>query len=185
MKIGITGSLSSGKTSVAKILSKNKDMLFSADKIVRDLYLNNKFKKKIKKKFQIKKNDLKVEIKLKLLKKEICLKELGSIIHPFVRKKMREFYRKNKRKKIILFEIPLLIESKLMKFFDFIILVVAPKKNRLKRYLKNGGKKEMFHLLDKNQIPAQKKIKYCDFLVVNNKSKNILKKKVHDIINYV
>ena len=182
MKIGITGSLSSGKTSVAKILSKNKDMLFSADKIVRDLYLNNKFKKKIKKKFQIKKNDLKVEIKLKLLKKEISLKELGSIIHPFVRKKMREFYRKNKRKKIILFEIPLLIGSKLMKFFDFIILVVAPKKNRLKRYLKNGGKKEMFHLLDKNQIPAQKKIKHCDFLVVNNKSKNILKKKVHDII---
>ena len=136
MKIGITGSLSSGKTSVAKILSKNKDMLFSADKIVRDLYLNNKFKKKIKKKFQIKKNDLKVEIKLKLLKKEICLKELGSIIHPFVRKKMREFYRKNKRKKIILFEIPLLIESKLMKFFDFIILVVAPKKKQIEKIFK-------------------------------------------------
>ena len=72
-----------------------------------------------------------------------------------------------------------------MKFFDFIILVVAPKKNRLKRYLKSGGKKEMFHLLDKSQIAAQKKIRYCDFLIVNNKSKNILKKKVHDIIDYV
>ena len=45
-----------------------------------------------------------------------------------------------------------------MKFFDFIILVVAPKKNRLKRYLKSGGKKEMFYLLDKNQIPAKKKL---------------------------
>ena len=185
MKIGITGSLSSGKTSVAKILSKNKKILFSADKIVGNLYSDNKFKKKIKKKLNVKKNNIKDEIKLKLLKKEISLKELGSIIHPFVRKKMREFYRINKKKKIIFFEIPLLIESKLTKFFDFIILVVAPKKKRLKRYLKNGGKKEMFHLLDKNQLPAQKKIKHCDYLIVNNKSKNILKKKVYDIIDHV
>ena len=185
MKIGITGSLSSGKSSVAKILSKNKDILFSADKIVRNLYLNTQFKKKVKKKFKVKKNNIKEEIKLKLLKKEISLKELGLIIHPFVRKKMREFHKKNKNKEIILFEIPLLIESKLMKFFDFIILVVAPKKNRLKRYLKSGGKKEMFYLLDKNQISAKRKIKYCDYLIVNNKSKNILKNKVHDIIDNV
>ena len=95
MKIGITGSLSSGKTSVAKILSKNKNILFSADKIVGNLYSDNKFKKKIKKKLNVKKSNIKDEIKLKLLKKEISLKELGSIIHPFVRKKMREFYRKN------------------------------------------------------------------------------------------
>ena len=36
MKIGITGSLSSGKSSVAKILSKNNRLLFSADKVVKD-----------------------------------------------------------------------------------------------------------------------------------------------------
>ena len=46
MKIGITGSLSSGKSSVAKILSKNNRLLFSADKVVKDLYSNNEFKKK-------------------------------------------------------------------------------------------------------------------------------------------
>ena len=61
-------------------------------------------------------------------------------------------------------------------------MVLAPRKVRLKRYLKNGGKKKMFYLLDKNQISARKKIKYCDYLIVNNKSKNILKKKVNDII---
>ena len=108
--------------------------------------------------------------------------ELGELIHPFVRKKMREFSKKNKKKEITFFEIPLLIESNLISFFDFIILVVAPRKNRLYRYLKRGGKEEMFNLLDKNQIPPKKKIKHCDYLVVNNKSKNILKKKVHDII---
>ena len=39
MKIGITGSLSSGKSSVAKILSKNKKLLFSADKVVKEFIL--------------------------------------------------------------------------------------------------------------------------------------------------
>ncbi len=185
MKIGITGSLSSGKSSVANILSKNKNLLFSADKEVKDLYSNYQFKKKLKKKLKIKSQNIKQEIKSKLLKKEISLKELGSIIHPFIRRKMKQFYKKNKNKKIIFFEIPLLIESKLMNFFDYIILVVSPRKNRLKRYLKNGGKKNMFQLLDKNQIPAQKKVKYCDYLIVNNKSKKLLKKKVNDIINYV
>ena len=182
MKIGITGSLASGKSSVANILSKNKKLLFSADKVVKNLYSNNQFKTKIKKRFKIKNKNIKEEIKNKLLKKEISLNELGKIIHPFVRREMRTHKKKNRNKEIIFFEIHLLIESKLMKFFDFIILVLAPRKVRLKRYLKNGGKKKMFYLLDKNQISARKKIKYCDYLIVNNKSKNILKKKVNDII---
>ena len=118
------------------------------------------------------------------MKKEISLQELSTIVHPYVRKKMREFHNKNRNKKIIFFEIPLLIESKLMNFFDYIILVVAPRKKRLARYLKKGGKKNMFNLLDRNQISAKKKIKYCDYLIVNNKTKNILKKKVNDIIKY-
>ena len=182
MKIGITGSLSSGKSTVAKILSKKNDIFFSADKIVNNLYSNNQFKKKVKNKYKIKKENIKSEIKLKLLNKEIALNELGKLIHPFVRKKMKEFSKKNRKKEIIFFEIPLLIESNLMNFFDFIILVIAPRKKRLNRYIKSGGKREMFKLLDKNQISSKKKIKHCDYLIVNNKSKNILKKKVYDII---
>ncbi len=182
MKIGITGSLSSGKSSVAKILSKKNNLLFSADKIVKNLYSNNQFKKKVRKKFKIENKNIKNEIKFKLLSEELSLKELGKLIHHFVRKKMKEFSKKNRKKEIIFFEIPLLIESNLMNFFDFIILVVAPRKIRLDRYLKSGGKKEMFNLLDKNQISPKKKIKHCDYLIVNNKSKNILKQKLHDIV---
>ena len=42
----------------------------------------------------------------------------------------------------------------------------------------------MFKLLDSSQIPYKKKVKYCDYLIVNNKSKNFLKQKVNDIIHY-
>ena len=97
---------------------------------------------------------------------------------------MKIFYKKNVKRKILFFEIPLLVESKLINFFDYIILVAAPKKERLRRYLKKGGDKKMFKLLDSSQIPVTKKVKYCDYLIVNNKSKNFLKQKVNDIIHY-
>ena len=48
MRVGITGSLSSGKSSVAKILSKNKKLLFSADEAVKDLYFNKNFRNKVR-----------------------------------------------------------------------------------------------------------------------------------------
>ena len=44
-KIGITGSLASGKTTASKILSSKKGPLFSADKVVKKLYQNKNFKK--------------------------------------------------------------------------------------------------------------------------------------------
>ena len=91
MKIGITGSLSSGKSTVAKMLSKNKNILFSADEAVRKLYSNKVFKKKVRKKFNLKGENLKKEIKIKLLKKEISFKTLGKLIHPRVRIRMKKF----------------------------------------------------------------------------------------------
>lgn len=182
MRIGITGSLSSGKSSVAKILSNKKDIVFSADKVVKKFYTSKKFKKIISKKFKIKTNNIKQEIKKRLLNKKISLKELGKIIHPTVRKEMVAFSKKKQNKNVIIFEIPLLIESKLMNFFDAIILVIAPKKLRIKRYLKNGGDRSMFNLLDKNQMPQRKKSYYCDYLIVNNNSKKVLKKRITDII---
>ena len=62
MKIGITGSISSGKSTVSNLFLKNKNLIFSADKVVKDLYNSNDFKK-ISKKFKIRKDQIKKEIK--------------------------------------------------------------------------------------------------------------------------
>jgi dephospho-CoA kinase len=59
---------------------------------------------------------------------------------------------------------------------------MSSKKYRLQRYLKNGGSQKFFNFLDKKQLNQQKKTKYCDFIIVNNKSKKNLKKKVNDIM---
>ena len=57
IKIGITGSLASGKTTVSQILSNGRGPLFSADKVVNDLYKDKDFKKILSKKFNIKNNN--------------------------------------------------------------------------------------------------------------------------------
>ena len=73
IKIGITGSLASGKTTASQIISKNKGLLFSADNVVKKLYLKKNFKLLISKRFGIKpaskiKENLRKNLK-RLLKK--------------------------------------------------------------------------------------------------------------------
>jgi dephospho-CoA kinase len=56
-KIGITGSLASGKTTASKILSYKRGPLFCADSVVKQLYKNKNFKSKLSKKFKVKNNN--------------------------------------------------------------------------------------------------------------------------------
>lgn len=182
-KIGITGSLSSGKTTASKILSFKKGPLFSADEAVKKLYKSNSFKKVLYQKFKIQNSQkIKSELKKKILADEFFLNKLERIIHPLVRKKMNNFISIHKKKKYLFFEIPLLIESKLMKIFDIIIFIKSKKSTRLKRFKIKGGNEKLFKILNKKQLSDKKKIKYCNHVVVNEKKINILKKKLLDIM---
>ena len=96
---------------------------------------------------------------------------------------MRKFTAQNRNKKFLFYEIPLLVESKLMKYFNAIIFIKAKKQLRLKRFKSKGGDKKLFNLLNNKQMNDEKKIKFCDYTVVNQKNLNILKKKLLDIIN--
>ena len=72
-----------------------------------------------------------------------------------------------------------------MKNFDLIIFIKAKKSIRLKRFLLKGGNKKLFNLLNNKQLKDSKKIEYCDHVVVNEKNKSVLKKKLLDIFkNY-
>ena len=129
IKIGITGSIASGKTTASKILSYKRGPLFSADKVVKDLYKSKYFKSLIARRFKIKKNNqIKKSLKKLILENKKNIYKLEKIIHPLVRKKMRIFISQNRGKKFLFFEIPLLIESKLMKHFNIIIFIKTKKK---------------------------------------------------------
>ena len=183
IKIGITGSIASGKTTASKMLSFRRGPLFSADKVVKELYQNENFKSLIGKRFKIKNNhQIKKSLKNLILEDKKKINKLEQIIHPQVRKKMRNFTSQNKNKKLLFYEIPLLIESKLMKYFNAVIFIKAKKQLRLKRFQSEGGNKKLFYLLNNKQLSDTKKIKHCDYVVVNEKNLNILKKNLLAII---
>ena len=53
---------------------------------------------------------------------------------------------------------------------------------RIKRFKSKGGSEKLFRLLDKHQIKDNKKMKFCDHIIVNNKSLAVLKKNLLNII---
>ena len=182
-KIGITGSIASGKTTASKIISYKRGPVFSADDVVKKLYKQIKFQRLIKKSLKLELNkNFKQEIKKQIFKNETFLTKLEKIVHPLVRKKMNKFILQNKNKKLLFFEIPLLIESNLKRYFDVVIFIRSKEEIRLNRYRRNNGNEKLFKLLSKHQLKDKEKMKYCDFIVVNNKSLNVLKKKLLNII---
>ena len=179
--IGITGSIASGKTTVSNLMAGKKYPLFSADKTVFNLYKKKNFVKILNKKFKLnQKKNIKEQIKLVLKKNKKNLHKLETIIHPLVRKEMKIFLKK--KDKFLFLEIPLLIESKLKKYFDKVIFVDAKKKIRLKRYLKKDGKLKTFNLLDNRQLSSIFKKRVCDYTINNNFSLAILKKTVKNFM---
>ena len=96
---------------------------------------------------------------------------------------MKNFTARNRNKKLLFYEIPLLIESKLMKYFNVIVFIKAKKQLRSRRFQSKNGDKKLFNLLNNKQMNDVKKIKFCDHVVVNEKNLNILKKNLLVIIN--
>ena len=183
IKIGITGSIASGKTTASEILSNNRGPLFNADKVVKKLYIKKSFMRLVAKKLDLQSNkNFKKSLKNIILKKKGNLKKLEKIIHPIVRKEMFTFLKKHRNKKIVFFEIPLLIENSLQKYFDVIIFIKSNKNLRLKRYKSNRGNTKLFSLLNAHQLKDNKKIELSDHIVVNNKSLIVLKKNLLNII---
>ena len=76
----------------------------------------------------------------------------------------------------------MLIESKLMKNFDTIIFIKAKKSIRLKRFIKKGGDKRIFNILNDKQLSDVKKVMFSDIIVVNDGNLKILKRNLRDIM---
>jgi len=184
IKVGITGSLASGKSTVTRFIADHKYPVYSADKEVAKLYKDKKFILEVMKLFKLNsKKKIKKKVKELIIFNKINLKKIEKLIHPIIRKRMISFIKKNKQKKLLIFEIPLLIEGKMKKYFDITIFVQSKKSIRLSRYLAKNKDKKLFNFLDNKQIKQKIKSKLCDHVVNNNKSLKLLKNKIKDIIS--
>ena len=180
IKISLVGDIGSGKTFVSKLF---RAPCFFADVEVKRLYRSNrqcfiKLKKKFPqfiKTFPIKKNELSNTIK----NKSSNLKIISFIVHPFIRKKLNSFLKKNRGKKIVVLDIPLYLENKMYKRDDIIIFLKTKKKDvdlRLKKR-KNYNQK-LLNILRKSQLTLKQKKNKSNYVLVNNYNSAIMQRKV-------
>jgi len=187
IRLAVVGDIGSGKSYVAKQFGYP---VFNADDEVSKLYKKNrKCYTKLKKalpnyisSFPVKKSKLAKAI----ISNKNNLKKIIKIIHPEVRKKMNNFVKKNKNKKIIVLDIPLLIENKINNKSDIIIFVDAKKKEIKKRLKKRSNFNPIIvKKLKKFQLPIEIKKKKSDFIIKNNFRNNSVKKNVRVLIKKV
>ncbi len=187
IKIGILGGIGSGKSFISKQFGYP---VFDADKQVTKIYKSDKncffkLKKKLSNyifSFPIKKSELKKAI----LGNRRNLLIINKIVHPLVRKKMGEFFKKNVRKKIVILDVPLLIENKLDKNKYILIFVEANKKQITKRLkLRKNYNLNIFKKLNKFQLGLEQKRKKSDYIIKNDFKKNTAKKNAKMIIKKI
>ena len=187
IRIAVVGDIGSGKSHVARQFGYP---VFNADAEVAKLYKKSrkcyvKLKKKIPNyitSFPVKKNKLSKAI----MSGKNNLKKIMKIIHPEIRKKMNIFVRKNINKKIIILDIPLLIENKINRKSDIIIFVDAQKKEINKRLKRRANfNLKIVKKFKKLQLPLEIKRKKANFVIKNNFINNSIKKNVKIILEKI
>ena len=183
-RIGILGDIGSGKTYVAKCFGFP---VFNADLEVAKIYKNNRqVFKKLKKKlpnyfdsFPVKKK----EIIDAILSNKKNLKKIVKIVHYEVRKKMSNFLKKNKNKKLVVLDVPLLLENNINKKKDILVFVQSNKSEILIRLKKRKNfNMKIFNSFRKMQLPLDLKKKKSQFIIKNDFKKNSVKVRVGEII---
>ena len=183
-RIGILGDIGSGKTYIAKCFGFP---VFNADLEVAKIYkYNRKVFQKLKKElpnyfdsFPVKKK----EIIHAILSNRKNLKRIIKIVHREVRKKMNDFLRKNKHKKLVVLDVPLLLENKINKKKDILIFVESKKSEILKRLKKRKNfNMDLYDNFKKIQLSLVLKKKKSQFIIKNNFKKNSVKVRVKEII---
>ena len=180
IRVAIIGGIGSGKSFISKLFGYP---VFNADNEVKNIYKKNKecfkqMKKKLPnfiKSFPIKKKELISAIN----SNKRNLKLISSIVHPLVRDKMNKFINKNKKRSMIIFDIPLFVENNLNKKEDIIIFVNSKSSKVLKRLKKRRNFNEkLIRNLKENQVLLSRKRKLSNYVINNNFSANLMKKKV-------
>ena len=187
IRIGILGDIGSGKSYVAKSFGYP---VFNADKEVSKLYrknrkIFNKLKKILPKYFNaypIKKH----EVTKAILANSINLKKIIKVIHLEIRKKMNFFLKKNKIRKVVILDVPLLLENRINKKSDILIFVQSKRLDVLKRLKRRANfNQKLLNKFRKLQLPLDYKKRKSHFVIKNNFTNKFVKRDVKYILKKV
>jgi len=189
-KIGITGNIAAGKTTVENIITEKGFKLIEADNICHfameeDLTIIKNIKNTFSN-FNIIDNNGKINRKIlgEVIFSNLELKsKLENILHPYVKEKIQKFISDNTNEDIIFISVPLLYETGMEKLCDKTILVCADENIRLTRLIaRNNFSQEHALSRIKSQMPQEKKTELADFIIDNNSDLDSLKNQTEQIL---
>ncbi|MDE5978244.1 MAG: dephospho-CoA kinase [Turicibacter sp.] len=188
--IGLTGGISSGKSTISSWFLERGIIVLDADQIVRELQkagsplldeLAQAFGPTI-----INENGELVREALAaiIFNDENKKAQLNQMIHPLVKNKMIEGIEEARQKgeKLIILDVPLLFESEFESLTDCTLVVYVSQKTQLKRLMKRDGIEEAYALLKINsQMSLEKKRERADYLLINEGSIRELRTKFEEM----
>ena len=187
IRIGILGDIGSGKSYVA---SKFGYPVFNADYEVSKLYQKNR--KVYQKLSQILPEYIyefpidKIQLSKAILANNSNLQKIIKIIHKEIRKKLLSFLKKNKNKRFVILDIPLLLENKINKKKDILVYIDSRKVDILKNLKKRKNyNSRILSKFKKIQLPLAYKKKKSRFIIKNKFTKKSVKDDVRNILNII
>ena len=177
--IGLTGGISSGKSTVLEIFGELGAETICADNLGRKYF--EILKDRIAETFN---TADRAKIASLIFKDDAKRKWLENLLHPMIILQAQEII-KNTDKAIIVFDLPLLFEAGLEGGFDLTICVWADDKVRLARALAKGFEREDFKRRDLKQYGLELKADKADIVICSNGDRKTLKEKTVRIFNII
>ena len=191
VKVGLTGGIGSGKTTVSNFLleygipvynsdSQGKKLMNTNLELINDIV--NIFGESVYNNGILNTNLLSSIV----FSDPEKIKQLNNLVHPKVAEDFNQWVGKNNNQPILIKEAAILIESGAYLNMDKIILVISKKSNRIKRVSKRDNSDlESIEKRIKFQLTDDEKIQYADYIIENNSSLDDLKHEVLRVINEI
>ena len=177
LKVGITGGIGSGKTTVCQIFEKLGVPVYYADQRAKELMEDDKqLASDIRREFGDEVYDAEGHLQRKLLAEMVFSNEekllkLNSLVHPAVFRDNQSWNEVLAKKgyPYTLKEAALLVETGSYLMLDKMIVVSAPEEDRIKRVMERDGvTAEQVKARIKAQMPEEQKVKYADYIIFND-----------------
>ena len=200
LRVGLTGGLGAGKSTVARMLAERGALVLSSDEIGRELMRPGQaVYAAIVQRFGLEvvraDGTLDRAVLARLAFDEGRLEELNALVHPAVIARQEELMRTMPEDAVVVVESALLFETRhggpkvWRTRFDRIVLVTASEETKIARFIERaGGTPETRAALEAEarkrlaaQMPDAEKVALCDYVIVNNSDRAALLAQVHDL----
>lgn len=188
MILGLTGGIACGKTTISNIFKKYGIEVVDADVVAREVLELPEVLEEIRKEYG---DSIFLEDKLdrKKMRDTIFnnkenIKKLNSIVHPKVIEIFQDEYnKKNLKKEIVVFDIPLLFEVGLEKLCNKVLVVYVKEEIQIERIMKrDGSSRELAKKIIDSQMSLTEKIKIADYIIENSGTIDELENKIKVIL---